>query len=164
LVPAFWADVYSLLYNSRMSDKPRVKFTRTKRYVIEPPVKLNAEFKIISPGSKEEAKHWQLTVSARGTGTKKKRFYYDTERAAKEDRERKQAEIDQREFVGFSMPVEVRRNVATWIEQLEKRNLTMEEVVHVALEAHEVGLLPREMLEAGKLVKQLNLLSSQDVD
>lgn len=103
-MPAFWADVYSLLYNSRMSDKPRVKFTRTKRYVIEPPVKLNAEFKIISPGSKEEAKHWQLTVSARGTGAKKKRFYYDTERAAKEDRERKQAEIDQREFVGFSMP------------------------------------------------------------
>jgi len=151
--PVFGADVHSLLYNLRMSNNPRVKISRSKRYVIEPPVKVDVNKKVIPPGSKTEVKYWQLTISAKGTGTKKRRLYYDTEREAKEDRERRQVEIDQREFGGIVMPVEVRRQVATWIEQLERRNLTLEEVVHVALEAYEAGLLPRDMLEAGKLMK-----------
>jgi len=52
------------------------------------------------------------------------------------------------------MPDEVRRLVLVNLKELEKKNMTFQDVVKTCMEAHEDGFSPRELLEAGRLMKR----------
>ena len=110
--------------------KLRRRALRAKPYKIQPPVKQGFDGKVIPSNSKDRVKYWLVTLSARATGARKQRFFFDTEREALDWVRLKQAEITQRGLDAFAMPDEVRGELWPPTGRAKKRgHRTLSEII-----------------------------------